>query len=217
MSQLHVRTLYIPRQGSGTISPLTLLYDNILRYLDGKSGVVRLLSVHFSKVFDKFPFQTILRSCIDGRLLTQFINWLYSYLNGRRQCVSLPNSISSWHSLPSGVPQGSKIGPLLFSITSSTLHPRHNNSRMIKYVDDVSLLHFLRSFNDGLLHNEFDHIRCWSQNASLELNFSKCSVTNFITRKTFSCPPVLYSDWEVFPIINEVKTSSVTFSHTFFC
>ena len=203
---------YIPRQGSGTISALTLLYDDIVRYLDSKSGGVRLLSVDFSKAFDKLPFQTILKSCTSAGLPIQAINWLSSYLCDRRQCVSLHDSRSSWYSLPSGVPQGSIIGPLLFSITLASLHPIRSNSKMIKYADDISLVHFVRNASDDSLQDEFDNIKSWSDLAGLQLNFSKCSITNFITSKSLVCPPVFSSDVNVLPTVNEVKILGVTFS-----
>ena len=206
---------YIPRQGSGTVSALTLLYDNITRYLDSKSGAVRLLTVDFSKAFDRLPFQTILRSCVSAGLPVQAINWLFSYLSDRRQCVSLHNDVSTWQFLPSGVPQGSIIGPLLFSITVASLRPLHNNSRMIKYADDISLLHFIRCPKDDLLQSEFNHIKSWSNAVGLQLNHSKCFVTNFITSKTLCCPPVFWSDDIVLPTTDEVKILGVTFSRNF--
>ena len=70
-------------------------------------------------------------------------NWFESYLSGRSQRVSVDGVLSdtcSFH-LESGVPQGSCLGPLLFSLYSSELfkvtekHPLHVHS----YADDTQL------------------------------------------------------------------------------
>ena len=149
---------YLPRCGSGTTSALTIMYNSILRYLDSKSGAIRLLALDFSKAFDRLPFQSIIQSSIFLKLPKQAIAWLMSYVNNRCQCVSVNDKYSSWRVLPSGVPQGSILGPLLFSITLASLEPLFNNSRMIKYADDITLLHFVRSAADDLLQRELDNL-----------------------------------------------------------
>ena len=161
----------------------TRVYNDVLKYLDSKSGAVRLLALDFSKAFDRLPFQTIIKSSIRCNLPRQAISWLLSYLSNRRQCVSLHNSTSSWHLLPSGVPQGSIIGPLLFSISAADLVPLHDDSKIFKYADDVTLLHFVRDVADDLLQSEFDNVLSWSEVAGLQLNLAKCSITNFVTNK----------------------------------
>ena len=84
---------------------------------------------------------------------------------------------------------------------------------MIKYADDVSLLHFIRSSDDDFLQSEFDNVKSWSKIAGLPINFSKCAVTNFVTSKALSCSPVLCSDVDVLPTNTEIKILGVTFSH----
>lgn len=62
---------------------------------------------------------------------------------------------------------------------------------MVKYADDVALLHFDRRANDDFLQREFDNVRSWSEVTDLKANLSKCSVTNIVTSKAFVCPAVL--------------------------
>ena len=44
------------------------------------------------------------------------LDLVYSYLKNRKQRVKINTTFSNWIALISGVPQGSVLGPLLFSI-----------------------------------------------------------------------------------------------------
>ena len=49
------------------------------------------------------------------------ISWLHSYLSDRFQSVKLDHCLSKNVTLPFGVPQGSVLGPLLFSLYTGPL------------------------------------------------------------------------------------------------
>jgi retron-type reverse transcriptase len=71
---------------------------------------------------------------IDGTALT----WLRSYLSGRTFRVKVEKSLSDTHSLKFGVPQGSVLGPLLFSCythpLANIMHEHGLNSHL--FADD---------------------------------------------------------------------------------
>ena len=115
------------------------------------------------------------------------------FLFNRQQRVFGNNCNSPWSVIPSGVPQGSVLGPLLFTLVVNDLKPLFSNSCIIKYADDVSLLHFVRSSSDDHLQEEFDKCMRWSRCNYLPLNFSKCQVLDFCTKKCLSLTPVFFS------------------------
>ena len=54
---------YVPCPGKGTVVTLTLMYLHMLRFLDGKSGAVRVAAIDFSKAFDSLSHKVIIDAC----------------------------------------------------------------------------------------------------------------------------------------------------------
>lgn len=174
---------FVPRQGQGTTCALTYIVHNILSFLDSP-GAVRLLMVDYSKAFDVIPHDVILEALISINAPNEFLMWLSSYLSSRFQRVRCGDNLSNWFPASSGVPQGSVLGPVLFAFAINGLQPHFNNSLLVKYADDISLLHFVRNNEDDCLLEEFNHLRSWSVNHGLFLNASKTKVMDFKTKRS---------------------------------
>ena len=146
----------LPRGGTSTA--LTLLYLRVLRFLDSKSGAVRLLAIDFAKAFDKLPHKAILKACLKFELPMSAIEWIRDFLTSWRQCVRVNLSHSTWFDSTSGVPQGSIIGPLLFCMVIDDFRTLHVNSSVIKYADDLTIMHFIRKPDDDKTQSEWDNV-----------------------------------------------------------
>jgi ribonucleases P/MRP protein subunit RPP40 len=76
-----------------------------------------LLSQDISAALDMLDYDRLLHRATElFGLSDQVINWLESLLTGRTSYVSIGNRRSPTVHCKTGVPQGSVLGPLLFSI-----------------------------------------------------------------------------------------------------
>ena len=180
---------FIPRLGQGTTCALTYIMHQILSFLDNP-GAVRLVSIDMKKAFDRIPHHVILESLISKGATKELVTWIKSYLTGRKQSVKINNKFSNWIEAKSGVPQGSVLAPLLFAFTIDNLEPKHTNSMIIKFADDVCLLHFIRNCSDDHLQDELNHISSWCSSNGLALNASKTKVMNFQTKNSLIFTPI---------------------------
>lgn len=202
---------YVPGPGKGTATALTLLYHKVLSYLDSESGAVRLLSIDFSRAFDKLPHPAIFQAMLTFNFPREATAWIMDFLSNRRQRTRVDASLSSWKDVTSGVPQGSVIGPLLFCMVLDSLSPLCSNTTMIKYADDVTILHFVRNPSDDSLQSEWDHVTSWSTTTGLPINSEKCAVMDFITKKSLRLPPVLTSE-DLLPSVTSMRLLGVVIS-----
>jgi hypothetical protein len=139
------------------------------------------------------------------------VNWILSFLYGRSQCVRVGDSLSSCCRITSGVPQGSVLGPLLFSMVIDKLSCVSSNSMCLKYADDVTFLHFVRNASEDKLQFEWDNVRCWSSSNCLPVNFSKCSVMDIITKKSLTLHSICDSEGNVVQNVKDVTLLGVKF------
>ena len=180
---------YIPREGSGTISALVSFQNKILQFLD-TPGAIRVLSVDFRKAFDKLSYSSILNSLVKFDINSYIIRWIASFLTNRQQRVAFRNSFSDFVSISSGVPQGSVLGPVLFVLVMDGLSSSCPNTSILKYADDVTFLHFLRSQSEDHFQDEWNSLLSWADAIQLPINFEKCCTLDFVTKRSLQLSPI---------------------------
>jgi len=103
-----------------TVTALLNVTDDIYECLEN-SELVFLVLLDYSKAFDCANHRLILAKLKAAGFRDDSLAWILSYLNGRRQKVTTNLGESSWTGMLNGVPQGSVLGPLLFTVLVSDL------------------------------------------------------------------------------------------------
>lgn len=99
-------------------------------------GVVVAVFLDLRKAFDTVSHQRIITRLSDFSLDTNTVAWSQSYLNDSQQCVVVDNKKSALRPCSMGVPQGSILSPLLFTLYINCL-PTVCKSKIMMYGDDT--------------------------------------------------------------------------------
>ena len=162
----------------------------------------------FSKAFDTVDHNILIRKLNHYGVRGVANDWFISYLNNRRQHVSIGNVTSDNLFISHGVPQGSVLGPLLFLLYINDFHNCSDLFDFHIFADDTNLFYSNRSLLtlEALVNESLNHISEWLTVNKLSLNIKK---TNFIIfhppQKVTHYSPNLYINKEKIIQVKSIK------------
>ena len=129
------------KQFYSTETALMKIMNDIFANIDNKKASI-LVALDLSAAFDTLDHSTILqRLSYSFGLSGSALGWLESYLVGRSQFVKVDSAVSDALGCNFGVPQGSVLGPLIFSLFISPVANLISsfNVHFHQYADDTQL------------------------------------------------------------------------------
>jgi hypothetical protein len=102
--------------------------------------------------------------------------WIGNCLKDRKQKVVIAGESSDEVDVLSGVPQGSVLGPTLFTIFINDLD-HYVSSQLVKFADDTKVYRRLKNPQSGeMLQQDINNLCRWSKEWKMTFNVDKCSV-----------------------------------------
>ena len=150
-----------------------------------KRQVTLLVLLELSYAFDTVEHKILLerlRSIVGLR--GKVLSWFESYFEGRSQQVSINRTLFKSFDVTCGVPQGSCLGPLLFTIYESKLFQivKHHLPSVDTYADNTQLYLSFRpsdTFSEveavSAMQKCICDVRAWTREDQLMLNDDKLS------------------------------------------
>lgn len=138
-------------------------------------GQVDTVYTDFAKAFDKVDHDKMLFKLRTFGIPENLVQWFSTYLRDRTQFVVIGDSKSDRITPPSGVPQGSILGPLLFIIFINDLLA--SLSSCSGFADDLKLYKEISSTYDcELLQGDLSKVVEWCRENNMVINVNKCAV-----------------------------------------
>ena len=169
------------RKSHSTETALVRVQQDILMALSERKACLLVL-LDLSSAFDTVDYMHLIDTLHRIGLQETTLAWFKSYLTNRRQLVQLGGQQSTQKHLTSGVPQGSVLGPVLFTLYTSSLSELLDSFSVHHhfYADDTSLY---VTFEPTEITQTVEHMeRCvaathtWMKQKMLKLNESKTEV-----------------------------------------
>ena len=206
------------RKGYSTTTTLLEITEKLYSAIDDNK-ISSVMTLDQSAAFDCVSFEILLRKLELYNLDKSALKWLRTYLYDRTQFVTIGRASSRMTKVSRGVPQGSVLGPLLYSIYTNELSevvtdkdckdPSHKNSEKLfpancsncgsvtQYADDATFVitDKVRSNNQKKLSENIEKLGTYLKSNELSINKDKTQIIEVMIQqkkaKTPGTPPEL--------------------------
>lgn len=176
-----------------------------------------LVLLDFSKAFDTVNFNTLIQklSCQFG-FIESAKKFIESYLSGRSAVIFSNNEYSEPVSICCGVPQGSILGPLLFSLYTNDFPSSLKHMKCHSYADDTQIYKSGKALDLELMceqiNEDLRRVQDWASSNQLKINSQK-SQSLVISRRNLQNIPMITMNKEKNQHLPFVKNLGVMFSN----
>ena len=169
------------RKGHSCETQLTTVINDWAKILDN-SGQVDTFILDFEKAFDTPPHELLKSKLFSYGIGGKTLKWIDSFLCFRQQRVVVNGVKSDWAPVLSGVPQGTVLGPLLFSLYINDISS-DIESEIRLFDDDCVIYREIKDEKDTMkLQRDIDRLGSWARKWGMRFQPVKCNMMQ-LTRK----------------------------------
>jgi hypothetical protein len=161
-----------------TTTQLISLSEDWHRALKNKQNI-DCIYLDIQKAFDSVPHDLLLYKIHKIGIRGKLYNWIKDFLTGRSFTVKINDKSSKSYPIKSGVPQGSVLGPILFTIYINDLpDDLPNNIKLKLFADDAKLYYIHNNTNNSEndLQIAINRISTWAKKWGLQFAIKKTFV-----------------------------------------
>ena len=151
----------------------------------------------FSKDFDLIDHNILLRELEKLSVSPVLIRWIAAFLTNRQQAVKIGDTTSEWRTVKGGIPQGTKLGVILFAVMTNGLIA--DWPLRMKFVDDASALEIPPRNSISLLNHVVTDIHEFSCSHNMKLisgNYKEMFI-NFMHDHNILVNPIIVENEEI--------------------
>ena len=165
-----------------TVLQLLRFIDEVTESVD-RGEEFHIIYTDIEKAFDRVPHNKLLFKLKMHRVDENVLNWIKSFLTGRKFRVRVGECFSELHAVGSGVPQGSILGPLLFIVYINDLIEPETNENILLFADDSKIYKKINSETDCLeLQRCLSKVIKWFDCWDMKVNAGKCNILRINTK-----------------------------------
>ena len=169
------------RKGHSSETQLTTVINDWAKISDNR-GQVDTFILDFEKAFDTPPHELLKSKLFSYGIGGKTLKWIDSFLCFRQQRVVVNGVKSIWAPVLSGVPQGTVLGPLLFSLYINDISS-DIESEIRLFADDCICYREIKDEVDTMkLQRDIDRLGSWARKWGMRFQPVKCSMMQ-LTRK----------------------------------
>uniref|UniRef100_A0A6V7HLT2 Reverse transcriptase domain-containing protein n=1 Tax=Bracon brevicornis TaxID=1563983 RepID=A0A6V7HLT2_9HYME len=207
------------RPGYGTQSAVTWFADEVRRGIDAHHITVAVF-LDFSKAFDSVVHDKLLFKLHALGFSESAIKWFHSYLFGRQQAVDVDTKRSQWRDVVLGVPQGSVLGPLLYSLYVNDLPSSLHHCEHVSFADDTVIWRQckIENIEDCIskVNEDISSLCEWGKQNNIKMNYAKSTAmffgsAAFLARLENNMPSPITIDGHALPYASAIKYLGVIF------
>jgi len=176
-----------------------------------QNQVVGVLFIDFGKAFDSIDHMILMKKLQACGISVNLYEWVLNYLEDRSQYTTIEDTKSDFCNVDFGVPQGSLLGPKLFSISSSDLPQISTDFEIDMFADDTTAFCISGSVDSVMIKIDcmVSKISKWANVNGLSIHPGKSKIM-ILSSKVFVGPlPIIKLDGSEVEIVSNVTCLGV--------